>query len=96
MFKQTVSGTSEDRVNRASSACIACPDGLPLIMNSATTSMKINQSDFISHKFDQSRSKSAHALDIKESVTPNKLLVHFKPLLCSFLKVFFALSIAKH
>ena len=31
MFKHRVNGTSRDRVNRASSACVACPDGSPLI-----------------------------------------------------------------
>ena len=31
MFKRRVNGASRDRVYRASSACIACPDGSPLI-----------------------------------------------------------------
>ena len=30
MFKHKVNGASSDRVNRASSACTACPDGSPL------------------------------------------------------------------
>ena len=30
MFKHRLNGTSRDRVNRASSACVACPDGSPL------------------------------------------------------------------
>ena len=30
MFKHRVNGTSRDRVNRASSACVACPDSSPL------------------------------------------------------------------
>ena len=32
MFEQRVNGTSRDRVNRASSACVACPDGSPLVI----------------------------------------------------------------
>ena len=31
VFKHGVNGTSRDRVNRASSACVACPDGSPLL-----------------------------------------------------------------
>ena len=31
MFIQRVNGTSSDRVNRASSACVACSDGSPLV-----------------------------------------------------------------
>ena len=30
MFKHRVNGASGDRVNRASSACVAFPDGSPL------------------------------------------------------------------
>ena len=30
MFKHRLNGASRDRVNRASSACVACPDGSPL------------------------------------------------------------------
>ena len=30
MFKHRVNGASRDRVNRASSACVVCPDGSPL------------------------------------------------------------------
>ena len=30
MFKHRVNGASRDRVYRASSACVACPDGSPL------------------------------------------------------------------
>ena len=33
MFKRRVNGASRDRVYRASSACVACPDGLPLLYN---------------------------------------------------------------
>ena len=31
MFKRRVNGASRDRVYRASSACVACPDGSPLL-----------------------------------------------------------------
>ena len=31
MFKCRLNGTSRDRVNRANTACVACPDGSPLI-----------------------------------------------------------------
>ena len=31
MFKHGVNGASRDRGNRASSACVACPDGSPLV-----------------------------------------------------------------
>ena len=30
MFKHRVNGANSDRVNRTSSACVACPDGSPL------------------------------------------------------------------
>ena len=33
MFKHRVNGASRYRVNRASSACVACPDGSPLRYN---------------------------------------------------------------
>ena len=32
MFKHKENGASRDRVNRASSACVACPHGSPLTM----------------------------------------------------------------
>ena len=32
MFKPRVNGASRDRVYRASSACVACPDGSPLLL----------------------------------------------------------------
>ena len=31
MFKHRANGANRDRVNRASSACVACPDGSPLL-----------------------------------------------------------------
>ena len=42
MFKHRVNGASRDRVYRASSACVACPDGSPLIqsLGSQPTSLK--------------------------------------------------------
>ena len=43
MFKHRVNETSGDRVNRASSVCIACPDGSPLshTLNNKITTQKI-------------------------------------------------------
>ena len=32
LFKHRVNGASRDRVNRASSACVACPNDLPLLL----------------------------------------------------------------
>ena len=34
MFKHRVNGARRDRVYRASSACVACPDGSPLLSSS--------------------------------------------------------------
>ena len=38
MFKHRVNGASRDRVYRASSACVACPDGSPLVQIYSTSS----------------------------------------------------------
>ena len=40
MFKHRVKGASRDRVYRTSSACVACPDGSPLIFAKVQSPME--------------------------------------------------------
>ena len=51
MFKHRVNGASGDRVNRASSACVACPDGSLLVLTEML--------DKIDHRLERSPTKSS-------------------------------------